>query len=315
MRGIQKMDKLLEALKKTSLNEAQVNDVVKAVDSMVSEAIKQIETKKQAEYDAKLEEAYDKVQAEIDATEGKALEGYKQAHAIIQDQQLRIETLEREYENKMEEGYQQAWEMLQAEQSKNENIELNVQREADEKLKSMRDFMVEKLDLFLQMQKAEVYEEARRDVLNDPKMVEHRVAIEKMADIMSDYLSVEELSGTSSKRLAEAANYIEDLEGRLKILEKKNINTSKQLHSVNETLRQNEQLVNEARTLLTESEKKERKNSSGTVSGRGQRVINENKEELIPEFSNTNNKKSDKSIKEHQLVEDMLVLSGLQESK
>jgi len=311
------MDKLLEALKKTSLTESQVNDVVKAVDSMVSEAIKQVEAKKQAEYDAKIEEAYDKVQAEIDATEAKALEGYKQAHVIIQDQQLRIETLEREYENKMEEGYQQAWEMLQAEQEKNETIELHVQREADEKLKAMRDFMVEKLDLFLQMQKAEVYEEARRDILNDPKMVEHRVAIEKMADIMSDYLSVEEMAGTSSKKLSEAANYIEDLEGRLKILEKKNINQSKQLHSVNETLRQNEQLVNEARSLLTESERKERKNSSGTVSGRGQRVITEAQEQLIPEFSNTSKKSEGKLVNEqqHQLVEDMLVLSGLQESK
>ena len=69
------MDKLLEALKKTSLNETQVNDIVKAVDGMVSEAVKQIEAKKQADYDAKIEEAYDKVQAEIDATEGKALEG------------------------------------------------------------------------------------------------------------------------------------------------------------------------------------------------------------------------------------------------
>lgn len=308
------MDKLLEALKKTSLTESQVSDIVKAVETQIDEAISKVEAKKQSEFDAKVEEAYDKAQAEVDAAESKAIEGYKQAHAIIQDQQLRIETLEREYENKMEEGYQQAWEMLQAEQAKNENIELEVQREADEKLKSMRDFMVEKLDLFLQMQKAEIYEEARQDILSDPQMVEHRVAIEKMADIMSDYLSFDDVAGTSSRKLTEARSVIEDLQGQVKILEKKTVNQSKQIHSLNETLRQGEQMINEARAITAKTERNERKNSAGNVSGRGQRVLTEEQEQLIPEF-NTKQGSEKSTVNGNQLVEQMLVLSGLQESK
>lgn len=310
------MNKLLEALKRTSLTADQVSDVTKAVEDMVSEAISKVEAKKRSEYDAKVEEAYDKAQAEIDAVEAKAIEGYKQAHAIIQDQQLRIETLEREYENKMDEGYQQAWEMLQAEQAKNENIELEVQREADEKIRAMRDFMVEKLDLFLQMQKAEIYDEARQDILNDPQIVEHRVTIEKMADIMSDYLSFDDLAGTSSKKINEANNLIEDLQGQVKILERKTVNQSKQIHSLNETLRQGEQLINEARAITTKNERNERKNGAGTASGRGQRVLSEGREQLIPEFSNTK-KNSGRSPVEgnNRLVEQMLVLSGLQQSE
>lgn len=306
------MDKLLEALKATSLTESQVNDVTKAVEDMVSEAIQQIETKKQEEYDGKIEEAYDKIQAEIDQTEAKALEGYQQAHEIIQDQQLRIETLEREYENKMEEGYQQAWEMLQAEQAKNESLESELQQENDARLNEMRNFIVEKLDLFLQMQKAEVYEEARRDILNDPKMVEHRIALERMAEIMSDYLSVEELAGTSSKKIAEQQSYIEDLEGRVKILDRKVINQSKQLHSVNEAIRQNEQLVTEANKILAEQDKNERKNSKGTVSGRGQRVLSENRnEEIVKENVETKEEKHQTFNENEQIIEDMLTLAGL----
>ena len=309
------MDKLLEALKKTSLNEEQLGEVSKSVEEMIKEAIQQVEANKQAEYDRLVAEAYDKAQAEIDGIESKALEGYQQAHDVIQDMQLRIDTLEREYENKMEEGYQQAWEMLEAEQKKNESLELEVMKEADQNLVEMRDFIVEKLDLFLQMQKAEVYDEARRDILNDPKMVEHRVAIEKMAEIMSDYLSTEELAGVSSKHIAEAQRTIEDLQGRLKILETKTVHQSRQIHSLKESVQTKEQQLTEATNKLSETERNERKNDSGKVSGRGQRVLNEGGESIIPEFNGTNNKKEKEVISESQLVEDMLVLSGIAQSK
>lgn len=309
------MDKLLEALKQTNLSATQVDEISKAVETMVSEAVKKVEAKKQAEYDTHIEEAYDKVQASVDDVEAKALQGYQQAHEIIQELQLRLETLEREYENKMEEGYQQAWEMLQAEQMKNENIEVEAMQEAKQQLNNMREFMVEKLDHFLQLQKAEIYDEARRDVLNDPKMVEHRVALEKMAEIMSDYLSVEDLAGTSSKKISEAHNYIENLEGRLKIIEKKNINQQKQIHNLNESLRSNEQLITEAKAVVANKERKERKNSSGNVSGRGQRVLVESKERIIPEYNNNDANKSDRFVEGDEVINDMLVLSGLCESK
>lgn len=309
------MDKLLEALKQTNLSATQVDEISKAVETMVSEAVKKVEAKKQAEYDTQIEEAYDKVQASVDDVEAKALQGYQQAHEIIQELQLRLETVEREYENKMEEGYQQAWEMLQAEQMKNESIEADAMQEAKQQLNNMREFMVEKLDHFLQLQKAEIYDEARRDVLNDPKMVEHRVALEKMAEIMSDYLSVEELTGTSSKKLSEAHNYIENLEGRLKIIEKKNINQQKQIHNLNESLRSNEQLITEAKAVVANKERKERKNSSGNVSGRGQRVLVESKESIIPEYNNNDANKSDRFVEGDEVINDMLVLSGLCESK
>lgn len=309
------MDKLLEALKKTSLNEEQLGEVSKSVEEMIKEAIQQVEANKQAEYDRLVAEAYDKAQAEIDGIESKALEGYQQAHDVIQDMQLRIDTLEREYENKMEEGYQQAWEMLEAEQNKNASLELEVMKEADQNLVEMRDFIVEKLDLFLQMQKAEVYDEARRDILNDPKMVEHRVAIEKMAEIMSDYLSTEELAGVSSKHIAEAQRTIEDLQGRLKILETKTVNQSRQIHSLKESVQTKEQQLTEATDKLAETERNERKNDSGKVSGRGQRVLNESGESIIPEFNGTSKNKEKEVISESQLVEDMLVLSGIAQSK
>jgi len=305
------MDKLLEALKKTSLSAQQVSEVQKAVEGMIAEAVKQIDAKRKTEYDAKVQEAYEKVASELEAVEEKAQEGYKQAYAIINDQQLRIEQITREYENKMDEGYQQAWEMLQAEQAKNNTLALEVHKDYDGRFQQMRDFMVEKLDEFLQMQQASIYDEARRDVLNDPKMVEHRVALEKMSEIMNDYFTVEGVANNNSKKFSETLSELEELRGRLQVVEHRNVRLSTKNDQLTEAVRQKDQLLSETQQHVTEVERKNRKNSAGIASGRGQRVITENRGSLIPEFSNANTSRDDELVEQSDVLNDLLVLSGV----
>lgn len=308
------MEKLLEALK-SSLSADQLDEVKKAVEAMVSEAREQIDQQYKTQYDEKVNEAYATVAAELETAEAKADEGYKQAQAIIEDQNLRIETLRREYEDKMDEGYQQAWEMIEAEQSKRQNVEVEVYSEANNRLKSMRDFMVEKLDQFLQLQNAEIYESARRDVLNDPKTVEHRVALEKMAEIMSDYLSVEETTNATSAKLQETCRQLEDMHGRIQILEHRNLRLSDKNKQLAESVRGYETQLNESRNVAVKEDRKNRTKDAEKVSGRGKRVIKEN-EEIIPEFNNPVTKKSDDQLVESSDLEnEMLVLAGLQENE
>lgn len=308
------MDKLLEALKKTSLSAQQVDEVKKAVDNMVAEAAKQIEAKKKAEYDAKVQEAYDKVAADLEAAEVKTQEGYKQAYAIINDLELRMEQMVREYENKMEEGYQQAWDMIKAEQSSNNDSSMKIHEEYTQRFEQMRDFMVEKLDQFLQMSQAEIYDEARRDVLNDPKMVEHRVALEKVADVMTDYLQVEGVVNNASSKITDLKQEVEELRGRLQVVEHRNVRLSTKNNDLQEAVRTKEQLLAEAQGAITENERKNRKNSTGNASGRGQRVITEAKGSLIPEYkaqiTNTTND-DDHLVESNDVLSDMLVLSGV----
>jgi len=306
------MDKLLEALKKTSLSSQQVEDVKKAVEGLVSEAAKQIDNKKKSEFDAKLQEAYDQQAVEIAAIEQKAKEGYQQAYAIIEDQRLRLDQTNREWENKMQEGYQQAFEMLESKQSENNDLSLEIHREYDERFKQMRDFMVEKLDQFLQMSQAEIYDEARRDVLNDPKLVEHRVALEKMADIMTDYLQVEGVVNNNSGKVEQVIRENEELRNRLQVVESRNVRISAKNTELTEAVRQKEQLISEARSHAVETERKNRKNSAGNASGRGQRVITESKGALIPEFSTGVTKDDeDHLVESNDLLDQYLKLSGV----
>jgi hypothetical protein len=310
------MEKLLEALKNTSLSANQVEEIQKSVKQMVEEAKVEIEKKLQDQYNEKVQEAYDTVAAEIESNEAKAEEGYKQALAIIKDLNLRLEQQSREYEDKMEEGYQQAWEMIQAEQSKRQNVEVEVYTEADSKLKQMSEFMVDKLDQFLQLQNSEIYESAYRDIVNDPKMVEHRIALEKVAEIMSDYLSVEELANANSSKVQEATRQIEDMKGRIQILEHRNINLSNKNKQLTESLQTRENQVNESHNQTVVEDKKNRKNDVGNASGRGKRVIKETME-VIPEFNNPVTKKSDDNqlVEQNQLIDEMLVLSGLKDDE
>ncbi len=58
-----------------------------------------------------------------------------------------------------------------------------------------------------------------------------------------------------------------------------------------------------------EEERKNRTKETETARGRGQRVINETQEEVIPEFQNT--KLDENNDENSELVNEMLVLSGL----
>jgi len=47
--------------------------------------------------------------------------------------------------------------------------------EYDNKLNQMKSYIVDKVDEFLQLKGSEIYEQARRDVLSDPRLAEHKV--------------------------------------------------------------------------------------------------------------------------------------------
>lgn len=306
------MDKLLEALGKTSLSAQQVDEVKKAVESMIAEAANQIKEKFSEEFKSKSEEAYDEAASEIAAVESQAYEGYQEAFAIIQDQKLRLESLQREYEDFIENNNQQAFDMLEAEKNKNQDLAAQLNEEYSARYNKLRDFMVDKLDEYLRRQQSEIYDEAVRDVLADPRLVEHRVAIEKMAEIMTDYLQVEGVANNSAKRLNEATKEVEELRGRLRTVEQKNVRLSTKNTELNEALIAKDKLVVETQNNMNELERRNRKN--GNASGRGQRVINENtnsvkNEQVIPEF--VENKNTDQDVITEGKEEEALILAGI----
>jgi hypothetical protein len=307
------MNKVLEALKKI-LPAEHVQEVATAVEAMIAEAEAKIEAKKEKEFNAKLLEAYDKVSAELQEAEATAETGYKQAFAHIQELTLRLERQQEEFDNLMDEGFSEAYEMLEKEQAKNNNLEVEMYEEFNNRLKRMKDMFVEKFDQFSQIQYAEIYEAARRDIMNDPRMVEHKVALDKIIDIVGNYVSEEDFAGVNSTKVNEAFKAVEDLKGQVRVLEARNVRLSTQNNKLNEQVRE----MNNMLTESTKVEKQERKRVAGTASGRGSKVLG-GKEQIIAEYHNPQAQQQDDDgqslVENNAALEDLLALAGLTEQK
>lgn len=298
------MDTITEALKKI-LPADQVNEVAKAVDQMMAEQVKGLES----EFQAKLDEAYEQLSEEKKTDEAIAEQGYQQAYSIVHELMNRLDEQRQEFEKALEEGFEEAWNELQSEKGKNGNIEVELYDEFDNKLKEMQEFMVDKVDHFLSLQEQEIYNCAKKDVLSDPAVLEQRVAVEKMAGILADYMDRDDLSGITSKQLEETHKAVEELKGQLRIVEARNVKLSAKNNKLNEQ-------VTEANTLLTEATKvtrKERASKAKNASGRGQRVT---AEQVIAEYAapTKEGSKKDETLTEGaDPLNDLLVLSGIQE--
>jgi hypothetical protein len=56
----------------------------------------------------------------------------------------------------------------------------------------------------------------KRDILNDPRMAEHKVALDKIVEVTSQYLSDEDFNGATSSKLEEALKSVEEMKGQLR---------------------------------------------------------------------------------------------------
>lgn len=254
------MDKILEALKNL-LPAEQLNEVSVAVDEMISEAKAELE----AEFESKLNEAYSELSAELATAEKVAEEGYQEAYAIINDLRNRLEKANEEFEKELENGYQEAYDMLVAERAKNESLSVDIYGEYDQKLQEMKEYIVDKVDAFLQFKGTEIYEQAKRDILNDPRMAEHKVALDQIVEVASKYLSHEDYAFATSTKLESAQKNINDLQAQIKLMEARNIRLSHDNTKLNETVRQSQDVITESKN----NEKNARTQKAKNVSGRG----------------------------------------------
>jgi hypothetical protein len=213
-----------------------------------------------------------------------------------------------ESETALEEGFEEAYSELQKVKGENGNIEVELYEEFDKKLKEMKEIMVDKLDQFMTLQESELYEAAKREVLSDPRILEQRVAVEKMAEILSDYISADQLSGVSSNKIEESNRQLEALKGQLRMVESRNVKLAAQKSKLEEQVREAHEVITEA----TRVERKERVNRRGNASGRGQRVVNE---QIISEYAAPATSNNGNDLTEgNDPLNDLLVLSGLDES-
>ena len=288
------MDKIVEALSKL-LPQDKVKDFTAAVSEHLSEARKEME----AEFNTKLQEAYSELSKELRESEKVAYEGYAVAGGIIQDLRQRLDTQRSEFETALEEGYEEAFQMLQAEKGKNSSLESELYEEYDKKLGEMKDYMVEKIDQFLQLKGQEIYEQARRDIINDPRMVEHKVTLDKIVNICGEYITDEDYALATSSKLEESNKAIQDLQGKVRLLEAKNIRVSTENNKLNEQVRDMNHTLTESNKHLVTEERKEKTKKSEKVQGSGNKVT----DRIIAEFTEPVKKNAEGKEPDMTLVE------------
>ena len=257
---------VLETLKKL-LPEDKVKEFVPAVEDMLDEAKSEIE----AEYQKNLEEAYAQLATEKAEAEAVGEQGYQEAYSIIQDLRGRLETQQAEFDAALEEGYEEAYQALLNERAKKESLEVEIYDEYDKKLQEMKDYMVDKLDEFFKHKTAELRNEVRREVMNDPSVAEHKVALDKVVGILSDYITDDQYQLANSNKLEQAVQLLDDLRNQKRILESRNLNLARENKKINEHYRMLAEQVKAGTATLTES-RKEKVSKAANATGRGRKV-------------------------------------------
>jgi len=296
------MSKIMEAIKKL-LPESDVKEVSSAINEMLESA--KIDFEK--EYNEKLEEAYTELSGEMKKAERVAEKGYEEAYSIIADLRNRLDIQGDEYKSAIEEGYEEAYQMLKSERAKNSSVEVELYEEYDKKLNEMKEYIVDKVDQFLQVKGQEIYEQARKDIVSDPRLAEHKVVLDKIVDLASQYMSDDEINAVSSSKMEEATKQIDDIKGQLRIMEARNIRLSTENTKLNEGFRQAKDLITEQKRAVDSrkrseviTEQNERAAKGMNVTGRGHKVV-DNGVVISENGSATNNPELDQ----------ILVLSGI----
>ncbi len=300
------MDRILEALRKL-LPEDQLNEVAGAIKAEVNAARKELE----GEYNAQLEKAYADLSEELATAEKTAYTGYQEAYGIIAELRNRLEVQRDEFKAALDEGYEEAYQMLLSEREKNRTLEVEMYEEYDKKLSEMKDYMVDKLDQFLQFKGAEIYEQAKKDVLNDPRMAEHKVTLDKIVELAGNYLSDEDYAFATSTKLEETRKAMEEMKGHLRIMEARNIRLSTDNTKLTEQVRHASAAITESRKVTTEgrrretakNERTERVERNRNASGRGHTHTEEGV--VIAEYANNDSSE----------INELLVLSGVKNGK
>jgi hypothetical protein len=124
--------------------------------------------------------------------------------------------------------------MIEEEKSKNKNLEVKMYEEFKGKIQKMRELMIDRVDEYLHTHNTEMYEHARKDLMNDPRMVEQKVALNKSWTSLATTSAKKSSPARRSNQLEEATKVISDLKSQMKVLESRNVRLSMHNSKLNE---------------------------------------------------------------------------------
>jgi hypothetical protein len=245
-------------------------DAQKTVEEAFNKFLENAVSELDKEYNEKLEEAYKKITEEKKTDEATAEQGYAQAWEIITDLRDRLEIQKEEFEQALNDGYEEAYQMLQEERSKNETLEVGLYEEYDKRMSDVKEYMVDKIDQFLALQGNKYYEMAKKDVLNDPAIAEHKLAFEKVLEVAQNFLTDEDFAFATSSRVEGLNKQLTEQKRNIQILEAKNMNLATQLNESIKKIQSSQSRLDESKN----NERTARAEKARTVEGRGEQHQN-----------------------------------------
>lgn len=248
------------------LPEEVVTKVSNVIATTLDEATKEIES----DYQAQLDEAYEQFGKEKQKLKEGYEQGYAQAFDLICEYKDRIELVKEELTNEKNSGFQEAWEMLQAARTENDDLAGELQREYDEKLADVEKFLVKKLDQFLPTQGKKYYEQARKDLLNDPVFAENKNAFERMLEAAAVVLTDDDYAVASGTKTESVLKENEELKKRVQRIEANNTRLKMDNDKLNETVRRTKTSLLSEQKEEQKVERKNRLERARKVEGRGE---------------------------------------------
>lgn len=252
---------------------------------MVSEMETRLEEAKQAEVEAvyqKMEEKQAALKAEYDA-------GYAEAYEALADMRHRLDTIQEEHQLHMVEEFGEAFKMVKEAENKANQKERELREEYEGRFQSSNTFVIDRLAEYLATKGEQMMELARRETLNDPTVAEHRVALNKILDVASNYLVEGQVAAVAKSKQEELHKAVEDLRGQVRILENRNVRLTNENVKLNEVARQAKNVLTESTRIERESRKELSKKATGRgdIVNSGTKVITE-ADENLPETTKGN---------------------------
>ncbi len=270
-----KQDRILEALSGLVPDDEAKNKITNLLTSLMDESVAELEK----QYDERLEEAFQIISKERAEDWNVAQNGYSQAYEIINDLRNRLSLQKEEFEQTLTDEYEKAYQMIKEERSKNQELEATLHEEYEKKFQGMQEFVVSKVDEYLAQMEEETYEEARRQVLNDPCLAEHRVALEKILEVTHKFMTEEDTMLNTSAKVEELTRQLEQTEVAKRRLESKSMRLMTENNKMQEYLKETREVIEQ--NMI--NEQNERLSQARKVEGRGNTVQEPKREVVIGE--------------------------------
>ena len=283
---------------------------VSTVEEAVQGFIKETETKIQKEYEQTLEESYKEWQEQtkkaeedsktkLEESEKTAYEGYDQAKVLLQETEGKVDKQKEEFESFLEEQYSVAKTMLDDEKGRNDKIEEELYESYMQQLEDVKEDLVAKIDDFLTSKTEQIVADIRKELKNDPDVLESKVAYDRIKDIVASSLKSEDIESSTAGKIDVLEDSLSQLQAEIKTLKAKNM----RLHTekvglekkVDEALETKEQIITEEmQEFKTKTERRIVEKNAKFVEGRGT-VLNE---DIIKEEATTKVNPDEKQVDE-----------------